>query len=159
VSDAASEPAPGSERENAGGEPRQVAPLLRLASRDHDGEPACVLDEIDDGGGRARPRDLLDREAEGEHAQPGATIRLGDVEPHETRLAEPPELVGRVGVRLVHLRGERRDPLAGNGPDEVAHLALLVGQIEGVAHPRSLSVTSGPRTIRGGPARALDDPL
>src|SRR2546427_10823743 len=46
-------------------EARQIPPLLTLAAGRHDGPTAGVLHEVDDGGGGARPRDLLDGEAEG----------------------------------------------------------------------------------------------
>ena len=54
---------------------------------------------------------------------------LRDVQPHQALLAEQLELLVRVLPGLVDVRGERRDALAGDLPREVAHGALLVGEV------------------------------
>jgi hypothetical protein len=56
------------------------------------------------------------------------------VQAHEPLLAEEPELFRRVLLRLVHARGERRDPLLRDVARQVANRALIVGQIPGVVH-------------------------
>src|SRR4029453_11094951 len=73
---------------------RQVAALLLLVPGRHDRPAARVLDEVDDGGGRARPGDLLDRDAEREDTQRAAAVRLRNVEPHQPLLAQELELFG-----------------------------------------------------------------
>src|SRR5207253_2902851 len=106
----------------AGGEPRQIAALLRLGAVRDERIPGRVLHEIDDGGGRTGPRDLLHGEAERERPEPGAAVGLGDVEAHQPLRAEETQLLGGVRLRLVHLRGERRDALAGQRARQLAGL-------------------------------------
>src|SRR5438094_197370 len=126
------------DRQRAGdlavGEPRQVAALLRLGAVRYERIAGRVLHEIDDGGGRTGPRDLLHGEAERERPEPGAAVGLGDVEAHQPLRAEETQLLGGVRLRLVHLRGERRDALAGQRARQLAGLPLFFTEPERVAH-------------------------
>jgi len=63
--------------------------------------------------------------------------------------AEQLELLGRVGFRLVHVGGERGDPVARDRAHEVPHPALLVGQVKIVAHFRFRGSTALSATPQG----------
>jgi hypothetical protein len=141
ASAAASEPAPGSESENAAvisprRQTRKIAPLLLGAAGGDDRPASGVLDEIDGGGRRARPGDFFDGEAERQGAHVGPAVGFGDVEPHEPLIAQKLQLFLGIGFGLVHLGGARRDAVARDRAHQVAHLALLRRQVEVVARHR-----------------------
>jgi len=128
-------------RDLAGGEARQVATLLGLGAVGDDRVAGGVLHEVDHGGRRARPRDLLDGQAERQRTEAGAAIGLRDVEAHQAGLGHVRERLGRVQLGLVDDGRPRRDLLARNAPREVAHLALLLAQREIVPHRRDYPPT------------------
>ena len=136
------------DRQRAGdlarGQPRQVAALLRLGPMRDERIAGRVLHEIDDGGRRARPRDLLHGEAERQRAEPGTAVRLRHVEAHQPLIAEEAQLLGGVRLRFVHLRGERRDALAGQRARQLAGLPLVFTEPERVAHAAIISPRDGP---------------
>src|SRR5215510_11230578 len=137
----------------ARGQAREVAALLRLVAGRDDGPAARVLDEVDDRGGRARPGYLLDGDAERESAHPAAAVRFRNVETHQPLLAEELELLGRVGLGLVHVGGQRRDAVARDRAHEAPHGALLVGQVEILGH-RSFTLWGNYRRASAGGAPA-----
>jgi hypothetical protein len=118
----------------ARGEARQIAALLLVGAVGDDRVAGGVLHEIDDGTGGARPRDLLDRQAECHRAEPGATVRLGNVEAHEPLAAEEVELLRGITLGLVDVRGQGRDALARQRTGEVTRLPFFLSEPEGVRH-------------------------
>ena len=117
-------------------EPWQITPLLLVGARRDDRPASRVLDEIDGRGGGAGPGDLLDGEAERQGAHVRSAVGFGDVEPHEPLVAQELQRFVRVDLGLVDMGGQWRDPVAGDGAHQLAHLALLGRQIEVVARHR-----------------------
>ena len=137
----------------AAGEARQEPALLLLVPAEDEGITAEVLHQEDRGRRGARPRHLLGGEAERERSRGGAAVLLGDVQSHQPLLAEHLELLGRVLPRLVDVRREGRDTLARNLAREVAHGALLVGQVVELAQRISSSSDSSSWRSRRSPCR------
>ena len=142
---AESDPEPGSvERIRAQPLParelREVAPLLLLVAGQLEPERAELLHGEDEPGRRADLGDLLDRDEH--HQRPGArtAVLLLEGKPEDVVLAEQLDHVPRELGGLVDLLGARRDTLARERADEVADLALLVGQRVVAGHEMSLFI-------------------
>ncbi len=118
----------------AGGQARQVPLLLRLAAVRDDRVAGRVLHQIDDRRGRARPRELLGGQAEGQRAEVGPAVGLRHVEAHEAGAPEVLERLGGIELGLVHRRRPRRDALARDRAHEIARLPLVVREVKAVAH-------------------------
>ena len=118
----------------AGRQARQVAALLRVGAVGHDRVAGGVLHEVDDGGGGARPGDLLDGAAERQRSQPRATVGLRHVETHEPGLGEVLQRFARIELGLVHLGGQRRHALARDRARQVARLSFFFAQPERIVH-------------------------
>ena len=112
----------------AGGELRQVALLLLLRAGELQPERAELLDGEDQAARRADLRDLLDRDEREQRAGAGPAPLLVEQEPEDLVVAEELDDVPRELVALVDLGRARRDPVAGERADELAELALLVGE-------------------------------
>ncbi len=110
-------------------EPRQVARLLLVGAGELQAERAELLHREDEPARRADLRHLFDRDEREQRARAEAAVLLVEEEAEDVVLAEELDDVPRKLVRLVDLRRARRDPLARERPDEVADLALLVGQL------------------------------
>src|SRR5262249_21926013 len=139
----------------AGGEPRQEALLLLVRAGELDAERAELLHGDDQPARRAHLRDLLDRNERHQRARAKAAVLLVEENPEDLVLpVERDDVPGKLG-RLVDLRRPRRDALARELPDQLADLALLVGQRikrhEGSVFP-CLELESGGRGRRRGRA-------
>ena len=107
---------------------RQVLLLLLVGAGDLEPERAELLHREDERRRRADLPDLLDRDEREERAGAEPAVLLVEEEPEDVVLAEELDDVPRELVRLVDLSRARRDPLARELADEIAQLALLVGQ-------------------------------
>src|SRR5207237_7015418 len=103
--------------------------LLLLGTGELQAERAELLDGENQPAGRAHLRDFFDRDQREQRAGAEAPVLFVEEEPEEVVLAVERDDVPRELVRLVDLRRPRRDSLARDPPDEVAELALLVGQL------------------------------
>ena len=103
----------------ARGEPRQVAALLRLGARQEDRVAAEGRRPPVGRGRRARPRDLLGDQGEGQRAHVAAAVGLREPDPHQPLLREEPH--GLLGIRLglVVMGGDRGDLLPRDRPREL----------------------------------------
>jgi hypothetical protein len=110
-------------------QPRQVAILLLIRSRELQSERAELLHGDDEPARRADLRDLLDRDQREQRARAEPAVLLVEQQPEDVVLTIQPDDVPRELVRRVDLRGARRDPRARDRPDEVADLPLLVAQL------------------------------
>ena len=121
-------------RERVGGqplaarEPRQVRLLLRLRAGELEPERAELLDREQEAARRADLRDLLDRDEREQRARARAAVLLVEEETEDLVLAEELDDVPGELVRLVDLGRARGDALARERADELANLALLVGE-------------------------------
>src|SRR2546426_576832 len=95
-----------------GGEPRQVASLLRLGAGEQDRQPAEGLDDVLGGGGGAGRGDLFGHERQRQASHVGATVGLRHPDPEEPLLSEEPQLLGGERLGLVERGRQRRDLLA-----------------------------------------------
>ncbi len=130
---ALSEPEPDSVSAYAGShsprrELRQVLRLLLLGAGELEPERAELLHREDERRRRADLPDLLDRDEREERAGAEPAVLLVEEEAEDVVLAEELDDVPRELVRLVDLGRARRDPLARELADEIAQLALLVGE-------------------------------
>ena len=100
------------------------------SSRAGDLEPerAELLHREDERRRRADLPDLLDRDEREERAGAEPAVLLVEEEAEDVVLAEELDDVPRELVRLVDLSRARRDALTRELADEIAQLALLVGQ-------------------------------
>ncbi len=131
-------------------EPGDVAGLLRLGARDHDGDRSQP--SANDGGTDAHtpPGKFLDHQAGGQDARhAAATVLLGIPVGHEADLARL--LHHRPGhlVSLVVLGGDGADLPFGKPVGQLAHLLLLVAQLEVDHRASSYVVTQGVQTELG----------
>ena len=106
---------------------REVPLLLFLRAVVLDREGAQLLQGEDEAGRGTDLRDLLDRDEHHERPRPGAPEALLEGEAEDLVLAEELDHVREL-ARGVDLGGARRDALARERPDELADLALLVGE-------------------------------
>src|SRR5437660_348607 len=87
----------------------------------------------------ARPAELLGHQRQRETAHVGAAVLLGHPDAEETGVDERPHRLGRIALRLVVLRGVRRDSIPGDLAGEVTDHPMLFGEIEQVVHGASPS--------------------
>ena len=125
----------------ARGEPRQEPLLLLLVPGELERERAELLHGEDQPARRADLRDLLDRDDGLERARADAAVLLVGERGEDAVLAEELDDVPRELRGLVDLGRTRRDPLARQGPYEVADLALLTCQ-RVMRHPPESRFTS-----------------
>ena len=109
-------------------EPRQVGLLLRLRAGELQAERAELLHREQQAARRADLRDLFDRDEREQRAGAGAAPLLVEEEPEQLVLAKELDDVPRELVRLVDRGRTRGDALARERADELADLALLLGQ-------------------------------
>src|SRR5436190_7127535 len=107
---------------------RQEALLLLLRAGELDPERAQLLHGEDQAASGADFRDLLDRDERHQRARACAAVHLVEHDPEDLVLAEELDDVPRELGALVDLGRPRRDPLAREVADQIADLALLVGQ-------------------------------
>src|SRR5207237_4575667 len=121
-------------RQRVGGEPlaareaRQEPLLLLVGPPELDRKRPELLDGDDQAARGADLRDLLDRDERHQRARAEAAVLLVVEDPEELVLAEELDDVPRELRALVDLGRPRRDPLAREGADELADLALLVAE-------------------------------
>ena len=142
-------------RERVGPEPlaareaREPPVALHVGARELDRERAEFLDGEDKPGRRADLRDLLDRDEEHEHAGAGAAVALLERKAQQLVLAEELDHVPRELGGGVDLGRARCDPLAREGANERADLALIVRKRVGAHVPQCrLSPRKGGRMRR-----------
>ena len=138
----------------AGGQVGQPARLLVGRPGHHDRQRGELVDGEDEPGRRAARLSCLDRQA-GPSADRRRARRTGRVRQGRGCPGWPALLERPMGTRpsrsISAARG--RDPLAGDHPDGVAQLALLVGQPEGRCRTRPPLTGSPAGAGRPAPAR------
>ena len=103
-------------------------PLLQLVRAEQlDRQRAELLDHQDQGDGRRRLRELLDRDLQHQRAGPGAAVLLGERQAEDVLLGQQLADVPRVLVGPVDLGGARRDPLGRDLAHEVAEVLCSCG--------------------------------
>ena len=138
-------------------EPGQEALLLLLAARELDPERAELLHGEEEAARRAHLRDLLDDDQREQRPGPRAAEALLEEKAEEPVLPEELDDVPGKLVRRVDLGSTRRDPLARERTDELAHLELLVAQrLPG--HGRSLVPRLAPTRVCDRPPRGCSRP-
>ena len=114
-----------------GGEIREPALLLVVVAGEQEGQRAQLLDREDQAARRARPADLLDREADVQQRAPEPSVGLGKRQPEDVMGREQLLDVPREFGGPVDLRGARRYLFVGEDADRVAEHQLLLGQAVG----------------------------
>src|SRR5262245_11421105 len=122
----------------ARGDVRQEALLLLFGPGQDDGERAEGVDGVGHADAPARAGELLDHEAEVEHAAPLAAVLLGDPDARELRLLELLEDLPGVRLVAVVLRGDLANDPVGDGAG--AFLVFDVLRREQLVHRLSLLV-------------------
>ena len=103
-----------------------------------------------DGDGRVDSRQLLDRDRVGDRVAAGAAVLLGDWKPHQAKLGELGDQLGRKAPFEIELRRHGCHALPRERPHGVADQLLLCREVE-VHAPRILEVkwpTLRPRSGR-----------
>jgi len=112
----------------AGCKPRQVARLLLVVARKLEPERPELLHGEDQPARCANLRDLLDRNERQQRSGAEAAVLLVEEQPEQVVLPEERDDVPGKLMALVDLRRPRRDPLARELANEIADLALFLGQ-------------------------------
>jgi len=118
----------------AGGESRQEPLFLLLGPGELDPERPELLHRDDQPARRADLGQLLDRHERHQRALADPAVLLVVHDPEEVVLAEELDDVPRELGALVDLGGARRNPLTRDRADELADLALFLGQRVESAH-------------------------
>ncbi len=108
--------------------PRQVRLLLLVRSLELEGDPAQGLHGENEPARRTGLRDLLDRDEAHESAGAGSAVAGGERQGEDVVLAEQLHDVPGELTRLVDRSRSRCDSLSRQRPNELAKLALLLGE-------------------------------
>ena len=111
-----------------GREPRQPARVLLERAGEDDRQRRELVDREDQAGRRARPAELLDREADRQQIRVEAAELRRERQRQDVLRGEQLAQVLRELAGPVDLRGPRRDALIGEGADGVSEERLLLGQ-------------------------------
>ncbi len=109
-------------------EPRQPALVLLRRAGHHDRQRRELVHGEDQAGRRARPAELLDRQADGQQVGVEAAVGRRKRQCQDVLRREQRAKVLRELAALIDVLGPRRDSLVGQGADGVAEERLLLGQ-------------------------------